>query len=295
MDTADGAGAGGSRLYWRHGNGDHHAAERPQRGLRPRRLQLPPKPRRRRLRERRWRRHRDDGCPVGCACQLRSGETLYTGGKQWGPAANWNPVWPTRDRHPGSALRDAVPVRPARRRVHPVARRERRVDRRQRRTSSSCATGVTWQRRRAASPPRTSSSPSSSAMSTALDASATCGPTSSRVEAVDDQTVALHVLRTRRTSSGTNCLYDQPDRARAHLWAEPTEEHRHGRQRERAVGSGAYMYQTHDQTRMVWVNERRLVGHRGPRPRGQAPVHRRPRQHQQRASPSAWCCRATST
>src|SRR5690606_40935791 len=71
------------------------------------------------------------------------------------------------------------------------------------------------------------------------------------VEAVDDLTVQFTFTDPLHQQWGER-LYDVAI-VPAHLWGDRTEDEVAAGANENPVGSGPYMYESHDETRMVWV------------------------------------------
>ncbi len=203
-----------------------------------------------------------------------------------GPAVDFNPLDPDYATGTfGLLYETAVPVRPADRQVHPLARARAAPGRAPRTTPSSSARGSpgpTASRSR----PTTSSSPSTSASSASVPYSTLWNFLTERHETVDALTVKFTFSR---RVPGVGELAVQPaDRAASTSGRpRPTRTILKGNNAN-AVGTGPYALLTYDPGPVVWVKNDAWWGKTAPRPRRQAQVHRRHRQRQQqrRARPA---------
>lgn len=187
--------------------------------------------------------------PTASPTEYDRAETLYTGGKQWSPPANWNPIYsdyvtgtfglvyepmflydPLTDEHipwlaeSGEWTSDSV---------YEVTLRE----------------GLTWQDGEAITAEDVVTTfelaeyPSNrfSVVWQSLDS----------VEANGDLGVTF-TFAEQAYQQWRQQLYQMPI-VPDHLWADRTEEEVAQGANENPIGSGPYMYDTHDQTRQVWV------------------------------------------
>ncbi len=191
--------------------------------------------------------------PSAAPASFDRATTLYTGGKQWGPPANWNPVWPDYVTGTLGLLYETLFLfNPLNDEYIPwlaesgdwTSDTEYQVTLRD---------GVTW----SDGEPLTSEDVVTTFELLEYPSTRFSGMWESNggslvgVEAVDDLTVTFTFQDPLYQQWGER-LYDVPILP-AHIWADRTEEEVAAGANENPVGSGAYLYESHDQTRMVWV------------------------------------------
>ncbi|MEV4218999.1 ABC transporter substrate-binding protein [Nonomuraea sp. NPDC049725] len=186
----------------------------------------------------------------GATGELPRNETLYTTGTQWGPPANFNPIreWDSATGTKGLVYESLFHYDPNAAKLTPwIAESGSWVD--DTTYEAKIRTGVTWSDGKPLTAKDVAFSYSLGKMETIPYHNIWDWLKS--VEAVDDQTVRFTFSQANYQEWDFN-LYSRvivPE----HVWKDRSEEDVLNGVNENPVGSGAYMYQSHDQDRVVWV------------------------------------------